>query len=343
MPTALVGTPDGLVASDVWLADLTGDDGLPDVAIGRLPVVTSDQLRDYLAKVQAFEASASAPWQRHVLMAADDPDAEGNFPADSDRIASALPTDQTVEKVYLPTTSPAAARQAILGALDAGSVLFHYVGHGAPDHLAQEGIFSMTDVASLANADRLTLFVALTCSVGDFAAPATPSLGEAMLLLPDRRRPLRLGPLGPLARRVRGGDGRGLRRRPLRRPPAEDRRRRAHRARGRGRARRPADAAHVQPPRRAGHSPAPVAARRGAGGAGGGLSRAVLVAEQLAKGDAVRLRAAGHSMTPFVRAGDVVTLEPLRGGRASATSSRWQPRTDDSSCTASSDGRERRP
>jgi len=40
-----------------------------------------------------------------------------------------------------------------------------------------------------------------------------------------------------------------------------------------------------------------------------------LVAERLGAGTAVRLRVGGHCMTPCIRGGDVVTLEPLAGRR----------------------------
>lgn len=182
VPTALVGTPNGLVASDTALADISGDDGLPELAIGRLPVVSAQQLRDYLAKIEAFEAGAPGPWRQHVLLAADDPDAGGDFPSDSDRIAATLPSGHTTEKVYLPAATPAAGHQAILDAVNGGAALFNYVGHGSPERLAEEGLFASTDVPALGNAERLTLFVALTCSAGDFATPGAPSLGEAMLL-----------------------------------------------------------------------------------------------------------------------------------------------------------------
>jgi hypothetical protein len=182
VPTALVGTPNGLVASDTALADISGDDGLPELAIGRLPVVSAQQLRDYLAKIEAFEAGAPGPWRQHVLLAADDPDAGGDFPSDSDRIAATLPSGHTTEKVYLPAATPAAGHQAILDAVNGGAALFNYVGHGSPERLAEEGLFASTDVPALGNAERLTLFVALPCSAGDFATPGAPSLGEAMLL-----------------------------------------------------------------------------------------------------------------------------------------------------------------
>jgi hypothetical protein len=40
-------------------------------------------------------------------------------------------------------------------------------------------------VPLLANADRLPVFLAMTCSVGNFAIPGYPSLGEVLLLEKD--------------------------------------------------------------------------------------------------------------------------------------------------------------
>jgi uncharacterized repeat protein (TIGR01451 family) len=182
VPTLLVGSPDGLVASDIAFADLTGDDGVPEIAIGRVPVLTAADLADYVAKIQAHESSAGDAWQRHVLMAADDPDVAGNFTADSESVTALLPPDYTATRVDLATTPPAAGRAAILQAINDGVVAFNYIGHGAPDRLAQENLFTTADVASLHNSDRLPVFLAMTCSAGNFATPGYPSLGEAMLL-----------------------------------------------------------------------------------------------------------------------------------------------------------------
>lgn len=182
VPTPLASTPWGLAASDVRLADLTGDDGRPEIALGRLPVVTSQQLLDYVEKVQTHEGAASGPWQRRVLMVADDADDAGAFPADSDWVATLIPADHQVDKVYLGAVDPAAARQTILDVLNQGAVLYNYVGHAGSDHLAEESIFSSASVASLTNADRLPLFLAMTCAVGNFALPGGPSLSETLLL-----------------------------------------------------------------------------------------------------------------------------------------------------------------
>ena len=185
VPTQLVGSPDGLVASDVALADLSGDDGIPEIAIGRLPVVTAADVADYLAKIQAHESAASGEWQRRVLLTADNADVAGNFPADSDSVAALLPPEYAASRVDLTTTSGPAGRQAILQAVNDGVVAFNYIGHGGPDRLAQENLFTTADVTALDNSDRLPVFLAMTCSAGNFAFPGYPSLGEAMLLRKD--------------------------------------------------------------------------------------------------------------------------------------------------------------
>jgi hypothetical protein len=182
VPTLLVDTPDGLVASDVAYADLAGQDGIPEVALGRLPVLTAQDLLDYVAKIQAHESAASGEWQRHVLMTADNADAAGNFPADSESVAALLPVEYTAGRVHLDTTTADAGRQAILQAVNEGVVAFNYIGHGGFDRLADENLFTSADVPSLVNSERLPVFLAMTCSVGDFAQPGYPSLGESMLL-----------------------------------------------------------------------------------------------------------------------------------------------------------------
>jgi hypothetical protein len=182
LPTLLVGSPDGLVASDVALADLAGDDGVPEVAIGRLPVLTAAELAAYVEKIQAHEGAVAGEWRRRVLLAADDPDVAGNFTADSDSVAALLPAGFTADRVHLETTTAEAGREAIIQALNDGVVAFNYIGHGGVDRLAEEDLFTSADVPSLANPDRLPLFFAMTCSVGNFALPGYPSLGEAMLL-----------------------------------------------------------------------------------------------------------------------------------------------------------------
>ena len=115
-------------------------------------------------------------------MTADDPDESGAFTADSDAVAALVPADHQVDRVYLPTAGAAAGKQAIVNAVNGGVMLFNYIGHGGFDRLAQENLFGSADVPLLTNAGKLPVFLAMTCSVGNFGMPGYPSLGETMLL-----------------------------------------------------------------------------------------------------------------------------------------------------------------
>ena len=100
VPTMVVSTPSGLFPSDNYFADADGD-RLPDMAIGRLPVLTAEELQDLVRKIITFENTAGS----HIMMLADNPDRDGNYPSDSDDIARLVPTTVSVEKMYMPAHS----------------------------------------------------------------------------------------------------------------------------------------------------------------------------------------------------------------------------------------------
>ena len=179
VPPLMTATPYGLSVSDARLADLTRNDGVPEIALGRLPLLTSQDVADYLAKIQARE-QASNP--RRVLMAADSPDADGSFNVDSDAVAGLVSTDTTVLKVYLPAYSGTQGEQAIINDINNGVMIFNYFGHGGSSQLAGENFFQTSDVSALTNAPVMPIFLGMTCSVGNFGLPGLPSLAENMLL-----------------------------------------------------------------------------------------------------------------------------------------------------------------
>ena len=72
--------------SDPQLAAVNGDDGVPDLAIGRLPATTLAQAEALVAKLIAWEDSGQGLAGPAALVA-DDPDAGGDFTADVEDIA----------------------------------------------------------------------------------------------------------------------------------------------------------------------------------------------------------------------------------------------------------------
>lgn len=181
VPPLMVDTPtNGLAPSDVRIADVVGDDGVADVAIGRVPGVTAAQIDAYLAKVQAYEA-AEGTWRQNALMVADNPDYAGNFPVDSDSLAALLPSSFTIQKAYLGALTTSAARTAILSALNGGVGYLNYVGHGTVLQLAGEGLLTPNDVGTLSNSPRLPVVSLLTCLTGQYGMPGIDGLGETLV------------------------------------------------------------------------------------------------------------------------------------------------------------------
>jgi hypothetical protein len=180
MPPLMASTPNGLYASDNRLADFSGDDGVPDVRIGRIPVLSDEELRSYLSKLQAFEGTGLG----EALFLADNPDLAGNFIGDSEQLTALLPDDVNVHRVYLSQLTLAQARQSVQTTLQSGVGYWNYIGHGGLDRFASEGLFLTTDVPLLANG--VTPIVAsLTCSAGRFEIPGWASLGEALVMKED--------------------------------------------------------------------------------------------------------------------------------------------------------------
>lgn len=182
-PTCLVETHFvGETASDHCYADLD-DDLSPELAVGRLPARTAQEIAAITTKIIAYEkVTRDAPWLHDALLIADK---EAEFATASQRIADEVltPAGYRVESMDLadPTmANPEAARSQLFNALARGVGLVNYVGHGSPRWWAGQ-LLSSEDAAGLRNSDRLPIVTALTCLTGFFQHPTTQSLAEAFL------------------------------------------------------------------------------------------------------------------------------------------------------------------
>ncbi|MBA4372834.1 MAG: hypothetical protein C0402_08205 [Thermodesulfovibrio sp.] len=176
IPTMIVQTPLGLFPSDNAFADVDGDH-VPDMAIGRLPVLTAGELQTLIEKIITYEKSPG----NLVVMTADNPDKGGDFPADSDNIAALIPANYFVEKFYLSPSQPLdSIRQKLLTGLSSNTFMLNYIGHAGIDRLAQEGLLRVSDVKSMQN--KVFVLTAMTCMTGQFAVPGYDSLSEVLLL-----------------------------------------------------------------------------------------------------------------------------------------------------------------
>jgi hypothetical protein len=208
----------GEVPADALFGDVN-DDGVPEVAVGRLPVNTPAEAQVVVQKIISYDqATRSADWQKRGLFVADNADYAGDFPAvTKEIIAGYTPADITAVPAYLsegaigtPVTNQQinAARSTILNNLQSGVLMVQYAGHGAPERWAQElrtdvpgdtaGIWRTGDIAQLKNGSKLPLVMTFNCLDGYFIhpLPSTFSMAELMLRQPGGGSVAAISPTG---------------------------------------------------------------------------------------------------------------------------------------------------
>ncbi len=89
VPVILAGTADGLFAADNLYGDVEGYDGIPEIAVSRLPVVSVAELRTLISKIKTYDRS-QGPWTEKAFLIADNADGGGDFFATSEALGSQL-------------------------------------------------------------------------------------------------------------------------------------------------------------------------------------------------------------------------------------------------------------
>lgn len=167
--------------ADALFGDLN-DDGVPELAIGRLPARSSAELDSAIGKILAYAGGA----ERSALLVAGGVDASTSFQSISDELALALPGTWSVERAYVDVLGAAAARTTLLAAFDRGPALVSFIGHSAPSQWTFDPIFSAADARALGNAGKPSVVLQFGCWSSYFVAPAANTLGHSLLLAGDR-------------------------------------------------------------------------------------------------------------------------------------------------------------
>ena len=185
------------IMSDSWFVDFD-EDHRADVAIGRIPASTEDEISGYLNRYFSYlENESSGLWQRRLLFCADDEmktgEIEGSTPlsgmnhsARSDDLMNSIEDYYLKRQVYgidyeaNDDGYKPAARNDIIEILNEGVNLWCYTGHSWTTTLGDEHYFSEEDVADLANNGRRGFMFVAGCETGDFGNE-TPCLAEQLL------------------------------------------------------------------------------------------------------------------------------------------------------------------
>jgi hypothetical protein len=176
------------------LVEIVGNDPLPDMLVGRLPVNTAAEADTVVAKIINFEAqSKSLPYLRHMIFVADnvpDPKNAGDFVQFSnDLISHVLPPLYLPDRVYVnnygcsPGIGPCPqANYAITSTFNqTGGLFVNYIGHAGVNRWGDESFLVNANVSTLNNLARLPIILSMTCLDGYWIYPGTTGLMEIML------------------------------------------------------------------------------------------------------------------------------------------------------------------
>ena len=136
-------------------------------------------------KLIAYESSQPGDERYDAVLAADNPDAGGDFHVNSDLLADELTSSlgfNNVTKLYHPQDQ---VRQNLIlsSTWDKGYV--SYDGHGSATQVGNgtENFIKASDAAVLENT-AYPVFTAWTCAAGDYSVPGATSLASAVVLNP---------------------------------------------------------------------------------------------------------------------------------------------------------------
>ena len=180
-PPLMVSTPYGVYATDSLMGDVYGN-GLPKVAVGRLPGLTTNDINALIAKIEAYENSP-LPANPQALLIADATSSSGNFSADLQRINAVLTNkfnDTLLFSLNAGNAEP--VHSQITNHWKAGVDLVTYAGEGSIVGFGSAGYLTSTDVTNLlGTCPRLPVVTAFACNSGQYSQPSGNCLGESIL------------------------------------------------------------------------------------------------------------------------------------------------------------------
>jgi hypothetical protein len=179
VPTKLMDTLFLEAATDDWFADFD-EDGISDIAVGRLPAANPAEANLMVSKLVAYENAAPS---NDVLMVSDINDVY-DFEGENENLVPMLPSNSNVTFVKRSQMGDTQARAVIIENFNRGPKIVNYAGHGSVN-LWRGNLFTNSDAMNLQNMAGLPMVITMNCLNGYFHDPVTQSLSESLLKAPQ--------------------------------------------------------------------------------------------------------------------------------------------------------------
>ena len=185
----------GFLDSDegIWIESISGDHDM-EVSIGRIPSKDKKEAKDYVDKLIRYSDNKNllGDWKRNIYLVADDGDgnvhqndAENHFD-----YLNEYAGEYDIKKIYLDNYEQKLkdgviisdeAKQELDNAIENGSLILNYIGHGNEFLWTEEKILDENSIFNWNNRLKLPLIITATCEFGKFDDPLITSGGEMLL------------------------------------------------------------------------------------------------------------------------------------------------------------------
>lgn len=196
--------PGGSYCSDDFFTFLDNNEGqwetgsdakeFLDIGIGRLPISNEQEATNAVDKIMNYyRPEKMGNWRNKIVFVCDDEDSNIHQ-SDANSLADNILNNHknyNVEKIWIDAYKREViaggqrypdAQKAINEAVQKGTFIVNYNGHGGELGWAAERILTLEDIASWTNINQLPLFVTATCEFSRYDDPARLSAGELTFL-----------------------------------------------------------------------------------------------------------------------------------------------------------------
>lgn len=165
-----------------------------DISIGRLPVKSQTEANNVVTKILNYNtANSMNDWRNQIVYVGDDEDSNIHM-AQANEIADTVMTknrefnvDKILIDAFKQVATPGGNRypevnDKIDKAVNEGSLILNYTGHGGEVGWATERILSVPMINSWNNTSGLPLVITATCEFSRFDDPSRTSAGELVII-----------------------------------------------------------------------------------------------------------------------------------------------------------------
>ena len=187
--------------SDDFFTRVSGTDSKVDLASGRITHRTAAEANLFVDKIIKYETTDDqGTWRNLITLISDDGltdsgnDYATHTSANEVLANNYIPGSFDIQKVYAaeyPIVNASAGRrkpecqEAIIKAMNDGTAIINYIGHGNPNVWAHEYIFERNVTIPRLKNDKWFYLIAGTCDFALFDTPGERSSAEDMLFLPS--------------------------------------------------------------------------------------------------------------------------------------------------------------